>query len=654
MRNYITDYNRFDRINAYDGELGVICDGETTVFRVWAPFCTAVTLRMYTGGEGDNLVQTLSMQRRDHGVWEVLLMHTCYGMYYTYQLEFDHYRNVETIDIYAKACGVNGERGYIPDFKSLDPEGWDEDKRPVCENPVDAVIYECHVRDFSIDGTSGIPDTEWYKRGRFMGFTVEGTRYKGVTTCLDHLKELGITHVQLMPVNDYATVNEKKPFAGQYNWGYDPKNYMCLEGSYCSDPEDGDIRIREFKELVKALHKAGIGVILDVVYNHTYYTDESAFHQTVPYYYHRLRHDGSFSNGSGCGNETASDHIMYRKFMLEALKFWVNEYHVDGFRFDLMGLHDISTMNMLRDELDKIDPQLLMYGEGWTGGESPYPTDKLCFKWNSYDFGRIGLFNDNIRDGIKGGTFDLHARGYVSGADHAFNAIKRGVSANTRYRSLQGTADDLCWSFTPAQAINYCEAHDNHTLWDKLAISVPEASEADRIEMDKLAAACVILSQGVPFIQLGQDFLRTKPRVLPEGEQPNGENIYDGNSYNAPDSVNKIRWDRKYEHIDVFRYYKALIALRKSSKLFRMRDSEQLDRHLYFHNCSDIVCYELVDDRECYFIALNNRHEERTVQLPNGVFYRRLDKSGRPDYHRCSGTVQVPRLSCAVFKRLFD
>ena len=333
MRNYITDYEQFDRINAYNGALGAICDGETTIFRVWAPFCTAVTLRLYTGGEGDNLIQTLSMQRRERGVWQVELMHTCYGMYYTYQLEYEHREYIETIDIYAKACGINGERGYIPDFRSLDPEGWDDIKRPVCENPVDAVIYECHVRDFSIDGTSGIPDAEWQKRGRFAGFTVEGTRYNGVTTCLDHLKELGITHVQLMPVNDYATVNEKKPYAGQYNWGYDPKNYMCLEGYYCSDPEEGDVRIREFKELVAALHKAGIGVILDVVFNHTYYPEESAFHKTVPYYYHRLGQDGRFSNGSGCGNETASNHAMYRKYMLDALRFWVSEYKVDGFRF---------------------------------------------------------------------------------------------------------------------------------------------------------------------------------------------------------------------------------------------------------------------------------------------------------------------------------
>lgn len=650
MKNYINDYEKFDRENAYYGDdLGVVTEGEITRFKVWAPLCTAAYLNLYTSGEGDNKVETLCMRRIENGVWYVELMHHVYGMYYTYTLEFEHHIRVETIDIYAKGCGVNGKRGYIADFKALDPEGWEDTARVVCKNPVDAVIYECNVRDFSINGSSGL---EWYDRGRFKGFTVEGTRYNGVTTCLDHLKELGVTHVQLMPVADYATVDEKKPFAGQYNWGYDPKNYLCLEGYYCSDPEDGDVRIREFKELVLALHKAGIGVILDVVYNHTYFTEESAFHKTVPYYYHRLDRDGNFSNGSGCGNETASNHIMMRQYMINALKFWATEYKVDGFRFDLMGLHDIDTMNMLREEMDRIDPDLLMYGEGWTGGESPYPTDKLSYKWNSYSFGRIGLFNDNIRDGIKGGTFNLHETGFVSGNGHTFNTIKRGITANARYRDLQGTADDLCWAFTPAQAINYCEAHDNHTLWDKLAISAGGYGEEDKKRMDKLAAAIVILSQGVPFIHLGQDFLRTKPKVFRENETRNETNIYDGNSYNAPDETNMIRWEDKEKNLDVFMYYKALIALRKSSRLFRMRTSEELDAHLHFHNSGDIIAYELADGHECYFIALNPRAEDRRVNLPNGRFYKRLDDGGKPDYSYYEGNVQIPRISCAVFKRI--
>lgn len=650
MKRYISDFARFDRENAYYGDdLGAVTIGEITTFRVWAPFCTGVYLNLYTGGKGKNKIETLVMRRQDRGVWSVELMHTCYGYYYTYTLEYEHKEYVETIDIYAKGCGVNGDRGYIPDMKALEPEGWNETPRPVCENAVDAVIYECHVRDFSISENSGVP---FEMRGRFEGFTVEGTKYDGVATCLDHLKELGITHVQLQPVNDYATVDESKPYAGQYNWGYDPKNYMCLEGYYSSDAEEGENRILEFRKLVTALHKAGIGVILDVVLNHTYFTEDSAFHKTVPYYYHRLTHDGYFSNGSGCGNETASDHAMFRKYMIDTLKFWAQEYKIDGFRFDLMGLHDIETVNIIRDELDKIYPPLLMYGEGWTGGESSYPTDKLAYKWNSYSFGRVGLFNDNIRDGIKGSTFELRSTGFVSGSDHAFIAVKRGITANSRYRALQGTADDLCWAFTPSQAINYCEAHDNNTLWDKLSISAADRTPEDRRKMDKLAAAIVILSQGVPFIQLGQDFLRSKPKILPEGVQRNEFNTYDENSYNAPDETNMIRWEQKKENYDVFLWYRALIALRRSSPLFRMRTCEELDAHLHFHNNTDIIAFELAGTDETYFVIFNHRRDERYVCLPHGRFYKRLGEDGKPEYKRVEGSVRVPPISCAVYKRL--
>ncbi len=651
MKNYISDYKKFDKENAYYGnDLGVTVDGEITRFKVWAPLCTAAYLNLYTGGDGDNKVETVCMRKIESGVWYVELFRDVYGMYYTYTLEYEYNETHEVVDLYAKACGVNGNRGYIANLAALNPEGWEDSARVVCKSPVDAIIYECHVRDFSISGTSGV---HWSKMGRFEGFVEPNSRYEGVATGIDHLKELGITHVQLMPVADYATVDEKKNGSGQYNWGYDPKNYMCLEGSYSSNPEDGDVRIREFKTLVMELHKAGIGVILDVVFNHTYYTTESNFHMTVPYYYHRIDEHGMFTNGSGCGNETASEHLMMRKYMIDTLKFWVTEYKIDGFRFDLMGLHDIETMNIIRDELDKIDPSILMYGEGWTGGESPYPNDKLSFKWNSYSFGRIGLFNDNIRDAIKGSTFNLHDTGFVSGNGHANSAIKRGITANARYKSLQGTADDLCWAFTPAQAINYCEAHDNHTLWDKLSISVSDRSEEDRRRMDKLAAAIVILSQGVPFIQLGQDFLRTKPKVFKTHETANETNIYDGNSWNAPDETNMIRWDEKKKNLDVFSYYKALIALRKSSPLFRMRTSEELDEHLFFHdNGDDVITYELYSKDECYLIALNPQNEKKTVNLPNGVFYCRLNDEGKPVYKNVYGNVTVPRISCAVFKRI--
>lgn len=363
-------------------------------------------------------------------------------------------------------------------FKTTNPEGWDKVKKPKCRNACDAVVYECHVRDFSADSSSGVAPEH---RGKYVAFADKGTKYQGVNTCIEHLKELGITHVHLLPVEDYATVDESKPWLNQYNWGYDPKNFNCLEGSYSTDPYDPKCRIREFKQLVMALHENGIGVVMDVVYNHTYYTEESAFERSFPYYYHRIRNDGSFSNGSGCGNETASNHMMMRKFMIDSLRFWATEYKIDGFRFDLMALHDIETVNIIRDELNKIDPQILMYGEGWTGGESPLPADRLAYKWNSYQFGRVGLFNDNIRDSIKGGTFNPYDKGFVSGNRNAASTLRRGIAGSVPHYQIND-AKEACWAFEPTQAVNYCEAHDNNTLWDKLCISAKNDSEGVRIK----------------------------------------------------------------------------------------------------------------------------------------------------------------------------
>ena len=412
-------------------------------------------------------------------------------------------------------------------------------------------------------------------------------------------------------------------------------------------------RIREFKQLVMALHENGIGVVMDVVYNHTYYTEESAFERSFPYYYHRIRNDGSFSNGSGCGNETASNHMMMRKFMIDSLRFWATEYKIDGFRFDLMALHDIETVNIIRDELNKIDPQILMYGEGWTGGESPLPADRLAYKWNSYQFGRVGLFNDNIRDSIKGGTFNPYDKGFVSGNRNAASTLRRGIAGSVPHYQIND-AKEACWAFEPTQAVNYCEAHDNNTLWDKLCISAKNDSENVRIKMDKLAAAIVILSQGMPFIQLGQDFLRSKPRILKEGEAPNDVNIYSHDSYNAPDYTNSIKWNRKLEYKEVFEYYKALIRLRKGSPLFRMYTKEDVNAHLHFMHNDDWNCvsWKLEKDGECYVIALNPYYENRGFGLPEGSFYLRLDESGKMNKQPVSGSFVCPPLSAVVYKRI--
>ncbi|MCR5540746.1 MAG: type I pullulanase [Ruminococcus sp.] len=651
-------YNAADIDNKYyyDGnDLGANIVGEEkdrTVFKTWSPLATGVYLNLYLDGEGDNLVETLPMEMLDKGVWYVELFRSCDGLFYTFSYEFEYMNNrMETIDIYAKACGINGNRGAIVDFDTTDPIGWDKVSKPKCLNACQAIVYECHVRDITIDESSGVCPEH---RGKFLGFTHSRTRCGKSETCLDHLKELGITHVHLLPVADYATVDEAHPEKNQYNWGYDPKNYNCLEGSYSTDPADPKCRIREFKELVMTLHKNGIGVIMDVVYNHTYHTEDSSFEKAFPGYYHRKRRDGTFSNGSGCGNETASDHKMFRKFMIDSLKFWATEYKVDGFRFDLMALHDIETVNIIRDELDKIDPSLLMYGEGWTGGESPMPADKLAYKWNSYEFGRVGLFNDNIRDSVKGGTFNPYDLGFISGNRNTSSILKRGIAGSVPHYQLQD-ASEACWAFEPTQAVNYAEAHDNHTLWDKLKISGSNHyCPSDLIKMDCLAAAIIILSQGMPFIQLGQDFLRSKPRELSENESPNELNVYSGNSYNAPDHTNAIKWNKKNKYRRIFNYYKALIKLRKSSELFRMANKGDVERHLQFMDSGDanFIIWKLENEKECFVIALNPYPEERYFNLPWGIFYKRLDECGFIDDEEVSGYVRCAPLSATVFKRI--
>ncbi len=647
----ISDYAEFDKYHAYDGsDLGATYFEDRTVFKTWSPYATGVYLNLYLDGEGPNLIETVPMELMSHGVWYVELLHRTEDIFYTFSYEFDNSIRYDTIDIYAHACGVNGKRGYLLDMSRTNPVGWNETPRPVCQSPCDAVVYECHVRDFSIDQSSG---AAFEDRGHFTAFTKEGTRYHNVTTCLDHLKELGVTHVQLLPVFDYATVDESKPYKAQYNWGYDPLNYNCLEGSYSSDPYDPRARIKEFKELVQTLHKNGIGVIMDVVYNHTYYTEESSFHKSFPYYYHRLNREHGFSNGSGCGNETASEHKMFRKFMIDSLKFLATEYKLDGFRFDLMGLHDIETVNMIRDELDKFDPPLLMYGEGWTGGESPMPSDRLAYKWNSYSFGRVGLFNDNIRDAIKGGTFNPYDIGYISGNRNAWAVLRRGLAGSVPHWQLNNV-QEACWAYEPSQTVNYCEAHDNHTLWDKLSICAKHYSREDRVKMDKLAAALFILAQGMPFIQLGQDFLRSKPRTPEEGEPINEVTKVDHNSYHSPDSTNSIKWNEKLDNIDVFNYYKALIRLRKNNRLFRLRTKEEVGTYMRFFETGDqnFIAYKLEDEHDCLIVVFNPYPEERHFLLPEGKFYIRLNELGKMNKFPIGGDTAIPPISARVFKKI--
>ena len=649
----LQDYEKFDRENAYFGnDLGALIIDDKTQFKVWAPNSTAVFLNLYSDGEGGSPYEIATMQKQEKGVWTATISKNLDGVFYTYTFEYGDHRT-ETIDIYAKACGVNGDRGAVVDFKTTDPKGWDKVKKPECKNPCDAVIYETNVRDFSIDKSSGVSEKH---RGRFLAFTESETSYKGTKTCLEHLKSLGITHIHLLPVFDFATIDEKIPITENqnYNWGYDPKNYNCLEGSYSTDPYDPKVRIREFKEMVKSLHENNIGVIMDVVYNHTYESEKSSFHRTFPFYYHRTVHNW-FSNGSGCGNELATERAMVRKYILDSIEFWAREYKIDGFRFDLMGLIDIETVNLIRDKLNEIDPQILMYGEGWTGGESPLPSAKLAYKWNSYQFARVGLFNDNIRDAVKGAVFNIYDKGYVSGNLLTANVIKRGLAGSIPHSQLNGN-DEACFAYNPTQTINYCEAHDNHTLWDKLTVSAEHFTDNERVKMDKLAAAIVILSQGVPFLELGQDFLRSKPTVLNENETLGSKYVsYSGNSYNAPDETNSIKWDQKHENIIVFEYYKELIAIRKKYPQLRFTKREDVEAHMRFFDTGDdnIIGFSLTspesDNRSVIAILLNPYTDTRSAKLPDGKFNVILDSNGKTETENSiSGEIEIEAISAVI------
>ena len=488
----------------------------------------------------------------------------------------------EVPDPYAYAVGVNGKRGLICDFSKTNPENWQHDQRQLPEQYSDAILYELHVRDFSIDPHSGIQH-----KGKYLAFTETGTRSpEGVKTGIDHLKELGITHVHLLPVFDFFTVDESRLELNEYNWGYDPLNFNALEGSYATDASDGTVRIREFKQLVQSLHAQGIGVIMDVVYNHTGLIFESYFNQTVPGYYYRQRRNGTFSDASGCGTEIASERTMVQQFMINSLKFWVQEYHLDGFRFDLMGVYDIETMNKIRHEMDKIDPRLILYGEGWTAATSPLDEKYRAVKSNTPKLDRIAVFNDDFRDAVKGHWGTPNSMGFASGQTLNEESLKYGIVGATFHPEIvynYVASTKWAWSLSPLQSINYVSCHDNYTLYDKLKQTHPDAPLKDLSRMVCLAGAILLTSQGVPFMHAGVEILRTK-----RGH---------GNSYKSDDSINMIDWSRKALFSYVTEYFKGLISIRKNHPAFRMTKTEQVQTHLKFssHYMPGVVSYQLKD-----------------------------------------------------------
>lgn len=607
MRSWKFNHIDFSTYPGYAGkDLGVYWSPEKTKIKIWAPTAQKVELRLYKDGVSGDAYHKTNLQKKDKGTWSTVLTGDYEGKYYTFKVNDGDWLE-EAPDIYARCVGANGLRGMIYNPNTTNPEKWVFDKGPRYQSFTDAVIYETHVRDLSISENSGIKN-----KGKYLGFTEKGTRSEsGVKTGLDHLVELGITHVHLLPVNDFVTVDEEKPLE-KYNWGYDPQHFNALEGSYATDPYKGKKRILEFKELVKSLHDKGIGVIVDVVFNHTYYAKESVFNQFVPGYFYRQKHDGSFSNASGCGNELASEREMVRKYIIDTLKFWVEEYHIDGFRFDLMGILDTKTMQEVRTEMTKLDPGLFLYGEGWAADASPMPDDRRAVKYNTSQLPGIASFNDDFRDALKGNHGDKKSKGFVSTLVLREEAIKFGVTAAVHHPQIDyGFIDSVhsAWASEPDQCINYVSCHDNYTLWDKLKQSLPKASDNELRKRVKLAGALVLTSQGVPLLHAGVDFCRTK----------NGN----GNSYKSPDSVNQLDWERKHSHIDVFHYFQKLILLRKNHPAFRMAKAEDIRQNLDF--CSaykiGVVSYCLNGKRvgdtwERIFLIFNGNKER--IELPLG------------------------------------
>jgi pullulanase len=623
----------------YEGnDLGAVWSKAKTTFRVWAPTATEVLLNLYTAGVGTNLMESIPMMKNVKGTWFTEKAGDLNKTYYTYTVTVDGVAK-EAVDPYAKAVGVNGDRGMVIDLSSTNPDGFTQEVKPVLVNPTDSIIYELHIRDFSVDKSSGIVN-----KGKYLAFTENGTKSPtGAKTGIDYLVDLGITHVHLLPSFDYASVDETRLLNNQFNWGYDPENYNVPEGSYSTDPHHGEIRVNEYKQMVQALHNKGIRVVMDVVYNHTSVSADSNFNKIVPGYYYRMTEDGQFSNASGCGNETASERLMVRKFIVDSVVYWAKEYHVDGFRFDLMGIHDIETMNAIRKALNEVDPTILVYGEGWTGGSSTLPDNERALKANmtSVDDG-IAAFSDDIRDGIKGSVFQATEQGFVTGKTGIEESIKFGVVASTKHSQVDYSKVNYSkapWAAEPTQTITYASAHDNLTLWDKIASSNPTDTLEDRIKMNLLSSAIVLTSQGTPFFQAGEEFLRSKP-VDATGT------TFDENSYQSPDSVNSLKWDLVSTNAETWNYYKGLIAFRKAHSSLRMTKTSDIQANLTFVDGLDanVIGYTINnspngEDAKSLCIIYNANKTASTVTIPEGDWnvYVKGKKAGTEILETISG-----------------
>lgn len=569
-----------------------------TTFKLNAP--KRSILRIYDTGRGGNAIKKIKMKQTATNVWETTINGDLKGKFYT----FDIGRG-ETPGVFAKAVGINGHRGAIVDMQTTNPTGWNNDHRLTLKNPADLIIYEMHHRDFSIDPSSGLVN-----KGKFLALTEQ--------KAIKHLKELGVNAVHILPSFDFASIDESNTTTPQYNWGYDPLNYNVPEGSYSFDAEQPTRRILEFKQMVQALHKAGIRVILDVVYNHTFDIAGGNFDRTFPMAYYRYTADGKPSNGSGCGNETASEKSLMRQFMLESMIYWVNEYHIDGFRVDLMGIHDIETMNIIRKELSAIDPNIFIYGEGWTAGTCAYPTEKLALKAHMKQMPDIAAFSDELRDALRGPFSDNKQAAFLGGVPGFEETIKAGIAGMIAHPQIDYTKVNYTkepWANQPTQMISYVSCHDDMCLTDRLKASIPETEyDLDElIRLDELAQTAIFTSQGIPFMLSGEEMLRDKKGVH--------------NSFNSPDEINHLDWNNLKKYPQLFNYYKGLIQMRKNHPAFRLGNAELVRKHLEFlptqHDC--LVAFRLKnhaggDKWNNIYVVLNGNNTIQSINIPKGKY----------------------------------
>lgn len=639
---WVQEYStkEFEDKYTYNGDdLGASWSEEGTWFKLWSPFAECVSVNLYENGEADkqDLVRQIPMEQQEQGVWAVYVSENLDGVYYTFTVIAGADEN-ECCDPYAKACGVNGKRAMVVNLSDTNPDNWEMDANPNEQLPIcKSVIYELHVRDFSADDSSGIKH-----KGKFLGLTEGSTTVnnKGqIPSGIDHIKDLGVTHIHLLPFYDYATIDEAKPYSTEeYNWGYDPLNYNVPEGSYSTNPFDGKTRIKELKETIQSLHENGISVVMDVVYNHTF-NEEFCFNLAVPGYFYRMDENGVLSTGSECGNDTASERSMVSKYIVDSVLYWAKEFHLDGFRFDLVGLIDVDTINKIRKGLDEIRPNIMMYGEGWTLNTHLTKEDvKLSTQKNINYLDNFAMFSDNIRDSIKGSVFEEEEQGFISGNAECVEELKQSVLGMPE------------WSDSPRKVINYTSCHDNYTLFDKIRLCNSEISFADAVKQNLLAISIVMMSEGIPLMHAGEEILRTKTNKK-------GEIVSD--SVRDGDDVNAIKWSdlENENYYKVFEYYKGLIAFRKAHELLTLEDKETIEKAVSFIDAEDenVIAYRMADDKEEIVVIFSASNKAVQVTIGEAAseyeIYINEEKAGTQAIDTCGNVVTVEPVSCKVMVR---